>query len=797
MAQKPKLQTTQSTLADAQRDVRFLLDAGKCKQAVEMAKDWNKKSPSQESEALLVEAYAARIREFQAKGAPQDAQTLLSLVRQRFPNFKDHFGDDEIALQAQNGQWSQLLSQLGGGQLSPKTQVMIETAIRRHATDPRPIADCAALAPDHSLRGAASAIWQAFAAVTTGPVTAEQMALPQVARKSPLADWKWLIRGIGSWYQGDVDDCRRAAKSIAADSAVFSGAAMLLALCDEASCKGPRCSALMDRIHGGPKALKDEITAFENVLAGSSSTALRRVTHALLMSCGRQFPSASEELRLWLEGRMVTEDVPESIVRSVLGAPRSDAARWRMVARTAHSRGLYSLAFYWWTRFHKQALQEQLFAPGSLEEAAVLECRASALSEYYIYVQEEEDGGEFTYLDDCLCVDGQEQPHDFLPTDWKAAQSHIADLWHQTCAIAPDALNFAKWMGWAIAIKSFPHKIEACEAWAKAMPDDVRPLLQLCLLAEERKAHPTALKYLAAAELVDAFNPQVRQTRLRLTWKVIEGHFKAGKAHLVLNDIETLREIPPMKQATYQPILLALEAAYHRLAGRPQEADAMERSVREILRPLTAHALIYSVRHLARQKMPASVSLPKGSVLEVDKAVLETLLQARHWYEETQLHMHISPAWLDRLRNMNVELSKSLSTSDLLRVCNFMVRNHAMDAAYVFTGTGLARCIGAELGRFLILRGLAVGQWDLERKSKCLMAARMLLRQTHDSALAKDMDLLRNAESSHIERIIGMNQSECTDEQLRQIVELERATALRKKHLVAQPGVDDLFYETT
>src|SRR5829696_9648098 len=73
----------------AASEVDRLIAAGKCKQAVELAKAEHKRGVTPETERQLVHAYLARVEQFQQKGMAEEAATLLTLVRERFPGHRD------------------------------------------------------------------------------------------------------------------------------------------------------------------------------------------------------------------------------------------------------------------------------------------------------------------------------------------------------------------------------------------------------------------------------------------------------------------------------------------------------------------------------------------------------------------------------------------------------------------------------------------------------------------------------------------------------------------------------------
>jgi hypothetical protein len=101
---------------------------------------------------MLVEAYLARIEQFQNKGATQDAQTLLNLVRQRFPAHQGRLASLSLKSAAAEGNIEALVAPLGRTDASPEQRSLIESELRRSLTDPRRLANCATLNAEHPLR---------------------------------------------------------------------------------------------------------------------------------------------------------------------------------------------------------------------------------------------------------------------------------------------------------------------------------------------------------------------------------------------------------------------------------------------------------------------------------------------------------------------------------------------------------------------------------------------------------------------------------------------------------------------
>src|SRR5260370_29846279 len=72
--------TEESVPVPQEEEVRNLLSKGKAKPAVELAKDIHKRCGWPESEALLVDAYAARVRSLWETGLKDEAKALLEQI---------------------------------------------------------------------------------------------------------------------------------------------------------------------------------------------------------------------------------------------------------------------------------------------------------------------------------------------------------------------------------------------------------------------------------------------------------------------------------------------------------------------------------------------------------------------------------------------------------------------------------------------------------------------------------------------------------------------------------------------
>jgi hypothetical protein len=202
-----------------EEEVRNLLSKGKTKPAVELAKDIHKRCGWPESEALLVDAYASRIRSLWETGLKDEAKALLELVHERYSCAAARLADVGVLVRAADGNLEALLRPLNDPAVPQEIRRAIENAVRRQVYDLSALAECAALTADHPLRISAAALVRAFAAVTAGSVEEAALLLPEVSHRDPLASWKMLVRAIAYFYRQNDADCERCLKVIDPDSA--------------------------------------------------------------------------------------------------------------------------------------------------------------------------------------------------------------------------------------------------------------------------------------------------------------------------------------------------------------------------------------------------------------------------------------------------------------------------------------------------------------------------------------------------------------------------------------------------
>src|SRR3981081_3562899 len=263
----PPVRGTDASVPVPQEEkVRDLLAKGKAKPAVELAKEIHKRCGWPESEALLVDAYAARIRSLWKTGLKEEAKALFELVHERYSCAVARLADVGVLVRASDGNLEELLRPLNNPALPQEIRRAIENAVRHQVYDLSALAQCAALTADHPLRTSAAALVRAVAAVTVGPVEEAALVLPEVSHRGPLASWKILVRAIAYFYRQDDAACERCLKIIDPDSAparlIPALRTMLRARTDERL--APAAESLVNQVCGNKVSLRRALEALDS-----------------------------------------------------------------------------------------------------------------------------------------------------------------------------------------------------------------------------------------------------------------------------------------------------------------------------------------------------------------------------------------------------------------------------------------------------------------------------------------------------------------------------------------------------
>lgn len=751
MGGTPNRSFVQGPAGSSADEVRRLLAVGKCKQAVEMAKDVCRLAASGENQSLLVDAYIGRIAQFQAKGALQDAQVLLNLVHDRFPAYRQRLQGLRNASAAAAGNIAEMVAPLATADVTDETRQSVESAIHRQLVDLSALADCCTLPTEHPLRVAAQAVWKAFVAATSGAVSDQQIALPEVSRRSPLAGWKMLIRAIAALHRGEAEACQRALAAIPADAAVYRLVPVLRGVLEGKPAGSGAAAVLQMRLGGNTVSVRKCLERVDAAFEGTDLRALK----AAMWDAARASETVSQEFHLrllrQLAARCILHDVPMQAARSAWRRCPRNAEFWRAIA-AANDHRAPELSPVFWQRFVVHAVDEGLFAEESIQVAVVYLHAAEQL--IHIMSDSEELGGWqdrvagvgllSDYYDDQPPEIAAMRPRDECAVIRKALDPHW--LFESAATACPDQPTFEKWWAWAQQ-SDVPDKQRQYIAtvWHRMLPQSAKPLLLLSSLAENRDALTMALGFLCQAEAIDAINPEVRRARIRLLLATLWRHAKAKKPHLVRKDIAALEALPAMGEGDRASYLWVLRCVCCELERDVQGKAEAAQKVAERFGPMAGMVLLQSAENMAHLPGSTQWPLPDHTCPNDAREVARAYTRAFRTGQDMGLGSFVPATWLPLMFSLLTVKDCPLSNDDVLLFGNLALgKSHSLASAYAASAIGLSRTTGAMAARFLLLRAQSLGDRSFGRVGQCLRAAMELAQQAHDVELMEKVRIAAN-----------------------------------------------------
>src|SRR5712692_3295310 len=473
------LPTSPAAALGVETSVRQLIANGKSKTALERAKEHHKQQGSAESEALLIAAYAARIQSLIGSGLAVEARSLLDLVLERYPSAKARFKDLTLSAAASTGAIDELVRPLNDPALSAEQRAAVECAVQNQVHDLAALAACSALPLEHPLRQAASALHQALAAVTSGPVAEDSLALPEISRRSPLASWKLLVRAIGCFYRGDDVACREYLAAIKPDSAPARLIPAMNAMLGGATQDRltPAAAALVVQTTANSAALRSALEALDrSFLSGNPSRVLKDIRVAVA-ECRESLPGGLERLKQHISVRCALAQMDKGKVTAALGGSSShDAYFLRLFARgmeqTDDPEDL-TVACGIWDEFRRAAVREGWFTANGAESATLYLHMADVLQKI--------PSGLLVELQRSIRAGRAAPPAEDLYFLFPQK------LYERACALDPHLEAFSQWLAWA---KRAPGRIaeQVAGSWHKIRPMDLEPVLFLMQQAASRNA---------------------------------------------------------------------------------------------------------------------------------------------------------------------------------------------------------------------------------------------------------------------------------------------------------------------
>jgi HPt (histidine-containing phosphotransfer) domain-containing protein len=703
----------------AEASVRQLIANGKHKVAVETAKEIHKALATAASEALLVDAYAARIQSLVDQNLTTEAKALLELVRERYPSARERLNGRNAPAATNISRIEELVRPLNDPELSPERRAAIEAAIAREVGGLAALAECAVLPPEHPLRQAASELQRAFCAVTAGPVDEQAVELPEVSHRSPLASWKRLVRAIACFYRGEDDACRRYLEAIQLESAPASLVPAMHAMLGEkpAGLTGA-AAALVSSTTSDSGSLRTALESLEAAFNTHKDGAIFKAVREAVQACRATAPGQIERLKQHISVRSAMGDVQQKKVEAAMGgAARQDAYYARLFARCMEEIGdteSIGLACFTWNEFRQQAVREGWFTANGPEAATL-----------YLHM-----AGVLRRLSRELLLGLQKTAHrQNRKTVEEIYFLYPEKLYERACALDPHFESFSQWMDWARRDRP-GHAEKVAEAWHKVLPLDIEPILLLMEEKEKRNAFHTSLQYLAKAERIDSVHPAVRRARLRLLAGSVLRHIQQKKPALAEEKLAEMETLPQSQQGDRPALLAALRYMVCAVRGAAGEALAQRAEVERVLGGKAAAALlIFGVAQASKQgaieKLPPIGTLDKAQRAALPEAVVRVVELAR----DMQMTQPIPPEWLEETAKQFPGSSQSLSAAQLQTLAE-AASLHAQQfkLTYAVCAAGLERG-GPTVANFLLLRAQTLPPYPEERRAVCAAAAAQLARQ--------------------------------------------------------------------
>lgn len=755
--------------------MRQLIANGKYKVAVETAKEIHKAQASTASEALLVDAYAARIQSLIDQNLPLEAKGLLELVHARYPSARERLKERNGSVGTEAARLEELVRPLNDPELGAERRAAIEAAIAREG-DIALVAECAGLPPEHPLRKAASALQRALLAVTGGPVGEEAVELPEVSHRSPLGPWKPLVRAIACFYRGEDDACRRYLGAIKAESAPARLIPAMQAMLDgKPAGMRPAAAALVSSTTSDPAALRKALEALDRAFVPHKDSTILNAIREAVRACRDAAPEQVERLKQHISVRAALADVDVNKAQAAMGgASRHDAYFLRLFARgmeeVRDTENLLS-ACAMWDEFRQQAVREGWFAANGPEAATL-----------YLHM-----AGVLRKLPHGLLADLQRKA---LRKGQQSAEELYflfpEKLYGRACALDPHFESFSQWMEWA---KS-SHAMDAgkvAEAWHKIRPMDIEPILVLMDAKENRNAFQASLQYLAKAERIDSVHPAVRQARMRLLAGAALRHLQQKKPNLAENDLAEIAALPQAQQGDRPAFLAALRYMVCAVRGDGVAAAAHRAEVERLLGSKAAAALsIFGVaeacKREALEKPPAIETFGKQERAGLPEAMIRVIDIAK----DMQIDQQIPHGWLAETAKQFARSSQSLKVGQLRTLAEAALSAEQFELTYAVSTVGLERGGATEAG-FLLLRARSLPRGG-ERWAVCAVAAAQLARQQRQMDVVDEaVELL--AVSPFVDDLT------LTPEQARTVVQKEKAERAFPTAYRRGPDYGDLFGE--
>ena len=476
---------------------------------------------------LVARAYEARLAEMHATAQHKAAQELLQMLGAQQP---------EVAAQISNR--PALLVELGGGpgrllarygQDAGLTEE-IDIWIRRDCRDPRPLAHHPHLPETHPLKVAAIAVLNAWEEVEHGAIAGAYARLPDaVGRRSPFVSWRLFVQALQAAYSGRDTEAAACLNRIEADCAVRPLADILRRIL---ACEPPQNTR--ERI------LHTKIVAPS--LHGSLSQIDRHLAAGQLTESQPLFDELVRQ-PIWAGQEQLFGEIVARYLLAIapLLDPRCAAHGARKTAHAIYQsfqripRFMPSMAkFLCWDNADCAEDWEAVIRtdqPPPLAMAMIYDRLAT------IRLTREEDDLDDDAFDDAFEIEDDDPDAD-IDTCRQAEE-----LWQQSVQFHPLRETFVHWH--AATQRSKGDEEAALDAWTRAFPEDVTPLLALTALYRANRTPQKALAMFKRLESVARGQPEVEALRPLLRLDSAAGRLARGMHAAAEKDLDEIASNAP------------------------------------------------------------------------------------------------------------------------------------------------------------------------------------------------------------------------------------------------------------
>jgi hypothetical protein len=728
-------------------DVRRAIERQSYKSALEKAKELHKQLASEESKAVLIDAYIARIQGMLGKDLAAEAKALAELVVSRFPEAAGRLAELQRGLAAQTGDVAALAAPLADPNAPPQARVEAEQAMRQDLVDLPALAASAALPEDHPLRVAATDLARAFAAVTTGPVDDAAIELARVSHRSPLAPWKILIRAIASLYRGQEQECRRFLAALDGDSVPARVIGVVRSILSESWDESLTSAGrhLAEKIVGSRIELRTALRALDEAFTQSDKREVYRQTRQAVDLCERICPERLERLKQHISVKAAAKDYPvEPMIAALRGPCRQDAYFFRLFARTIENTHSFLEACELWDRFRTAALREGLFSADARENMFLYLHMAELLRRIEPDHLWEAQQDFLDQLDERRDFDEEEEDSLGMrrPSQAKRDLYFLAPerLYERAIALQPDADVYRQWLDFAETAEQADLRGDSvAQRWAADFPKDPRPLLYLAEAAEQREAYDKALKYIGQAEQLGGIDPKVRRARFRLLVAKAVRHLKQHKPDLAAKDFVQIEQLPQAAEKDRPAFLLSLKWVYAALQGDRDQVARRHDEIRDLLGgPVAAAILLLTTARECDFVSAGTNELLKWLTAYKEKDLVVAVVRVCQIGTDVDMATQLPVKWGSLLAKWFKGSDGDLDSAGLLVVAQAALAADWREVAYYCSGHGLQKG-GPMQARFLFLRGKSLPYSVQARQRDCFAAAMELAKRVRDMDLVAEI----------------------------------------------------------